>query len=109
MVTNEEYYRITNCVGDIRLPEFTIEEVQEFLIKLGYEIIIHKAEATIHMTSHDNGEVRRTGETFQGLREAIMAIKPGTKLPSRLDCDEAYSLNFLSVFKVEMKKKLLSL
>lgn len=109
MITSNDYYRITNCTGDFRLPTFTIEEVQEFLTRLGYEIIIHKAEATVHIVSHEDMEVRRTGQTIEALREAILAIKPGTKLPTRVDSDDARKMNFLSVFDQEMRKKLLSL
>lgn len=110
MITDKDYYRITNCaaVGGFRLPNFTIEEVQQFLIKLGYKIIIHKAEAKIHITeSNMGGECRRTGETFDAIREAILAVKEDTVLPTRLDSQEAHDLNFLSIFENEMKKKLL--
>ena len=111
MITSEDYYRITNCIdlGEFRLPRFTLIEVQHFLIKLGYEIVIHKAPAKVYLTDQNmGGEVWRTGDTFEENRERILAVKPGTKLPDRVDSQEAIDMDFLSVFKKEMKNKLLN-
>lgn len=109
-VTDREYFRITGCSsGDFTLPKFTIDEVQDFLESLGYRITVYTATARIDEVEHDGGEVRRTGKMWDDEREVILALRDGDILPPRVDSDECSELNFLSVFKREMKKKLLNL
>lgn len=108
MITSKEYYEITNCsdVTGFKIPGFTIEEVQQYLINRGYKIVIHEATATVHEVSMEcGGGVVRTGNTSEEPRKAILAIKEGDTLPVHLS--EANDLNFLSVFYTEIKKQLL--
>ena len=44
MIDAKEYYRITNCTPNLTVPiEYTPEEAQAFLQKLGYKIVVHFA------------------------------------------------------------------
>lgn len=95
ILPESEYFRVTNCIGNFRVPEFTFEEVQIFLIKLGYQIVLKKGTV-------NNGDDYVPGER-------IFAIKPGKALPEFLDTSEADEMDFRKVFAVEMKKKLLEL
>lgn len=114
LITGQEYYDITGCTYGIlgfKFPEFTFEEVQKFLIKLGYNIIIHEAKATVHHVKSEGVEVRRTGEMSEELRKRIIAVKitENTKLPDRVDSQEAIDLDLKVVFEREIKNKLLGL
>ena len=109
MVTDREYYQITNCSGTFMFPNFTVNEAQIFLISLGYKIIVHKAPCKVREVNMDGGEVRPTGRTFEEARERILAVKEGDKLPNRIDSDEAEEMDLHQVFNKELKKKVLGI
>lgn len=106
-ITNDEYWKITNCTSWVYFPSFDIQEVQDFLISIGYDIVVHETLCTVHDVTMDGGEVRRTGGTSQEMRKRILATKPGDSLPDRIDSEEADKLDMLGVFRTEIKKKLL--
>lgn len=111
LITHKDYYRITNCSGDFRIPEFTIEEVQQFLIARGYAVIIHKAMANVEYGhwNHDM-EYEKTGNKEE-IRERILAVRleDENMLPDRVDSPEAVAMDFRNVFNREMKAMLLGL
>lgn len=107
-ITNKEYFEITNCTPDILFPNFDIQEVQDFLIHIGYDILIQEAVATIHEVESDmGGSMERTGRTTQEKRKRILAIKDGDVLPDRIDSEETQALDMRNVFRREVKKKIL--
>jgi hypothetical protein len=109
IVSESDYRKYTNCSGmDEWNVRFGIEEMQEILIAHGYEIIVHTAKAEIHGTSHEGGEVRKTGEKWVENVKRIMAVKEDDKvnLPEWNDSHRAYQLSFDTQFKKLMKRKL---
>ncbi len=92
---------------------FSSDEIQRFLIARGYKMAILRGEATIHLQTHDGGEVRNTGEKFEALRELVIAVKSThlsldrDELPTRVDSEEASEMSLLAVFQREFKNRLL--
>lgn len=108
-LTRQDYNRINGCSGWFNIPHFEFEEVIEFLENLGYKIIVHETNVKIREVTHDGGEVRETGKTWDDKRPGILAIKPNQILPDRLDSEEGKSMGLSVVFNKEIKKKLLSI
>lgn len=107
IVSRKEYFEITGCSGGFKIQDFTVEEVQQYLINLGYKIIIHESMSTVQMVEMDaGGEVNRR-ETTEKLRQVIFAIKENDILPDRVDSEEVKKLDFHTVFNKEIKKQLL--
>lgn len=107
-ISDEEYCRITNCTSSMYMSiDIPIRDVQEYLVRRGYDIIVHKAQATIHEVEMDGGEVNRTGKTWEDQRERILAVKPNTELPKRVDSKEASEMDLRSVFRREFMASLL--
>ena len=109
-ITGSRYYDITHCTWfDIKLPQFDIEEVQDYLIKVGYEIVVHSGLAKVeNVIMEPGGGVDRTGTFVDEIRERVLAVKPGTTLPERVDAKELDAFDILAVFRNEMKNKLLN-
>jgi hypothetical protein len=107
MITHKQYYDITNCVGNFRIPEFTIEEVQIFLTKLGYEVKVYSGLAKVEHVEMGFNEVIHTGKYSDMERQCIVAVKYGDVLPERVD--QCGDFNFITVFNKEIKNKLMNL
>ena len=107
MITGKEYYKITGSSGNIKLPEFTVEEVQEFLTSTGYIIEVHVALAkTINYTYNMAGGTESQYETLEEVSR-ILARMPTQQLPKRNDSQEAKDMDFREVFRRQMKARLL--
>ena len=110
IVTDKEYYIITNCSGGYHRTEFSVEQVQQILIDHGYEIVVHygKTEVEEAFSEPGSGEVRRTGRVYTEDRPRILAVTPEQKknLPEWNSSHAAYLLDFLKVFDDLIKAKL---
>lgn len=104
-MTEQEYCKITSTTGWFHLSYFYFEEVQTFLNGLGYELVVHTGLIKVDFRHQDGDH----SHYEQVLREAVLAVKPGTPLPERLDSDEAHQMRVERVFNTEMKQKLLKL
>ncbi len=113
-MTEEEYNHssLDSRIGGI--SDFTFDEMQRFLNKLGYTLIVHTGQAMIYTKDIDSGgEVRYSekGSLKDGYKR-VLAINGRTKLlslPIRVDSKEARELDALTVFHKEIKKRLLDL
>lgn len=109
MITDKDYFRVTNCVGSgCNLPGFSIEEVQELLNAWGYQVIIHKGLAKCEEVEMGMNEVNRTGKYNDYEREIIIALKnnfPVLDIPKRVD--ECFEYEFKRVFNREIKQRLM--
>lgn len=119
-ITDREYYEITHCStvpNVIAMPGFDLDEIQSFLERCGYKIVVLSAMATVHEVDMDGGEVRRNGRTSEEIRQRILAVKnyiiEDTELfnaiPDRVDSPEADALDFRNVFRRELKQRLLNI
>lgn len=110
IVTEKEYYNMTNCSGGYHRTEFSVEQVQQILIDHGYEIIVHhgKTEVEEAFSEPGTGEVRRTGRVYTEDRPRILAVTPEQKknLPEWNSSHAAYLLDFMKVFDNLIKEKL---
>jgi hypothetical protein len=108
----EEYTEATNCSEAIlgrRLPYISFENVQAFLNKRGYDVIVHRGEyENLKMTESVPGEgtVRIVG-TANVMISVILAVKPNTILPAIVSSEECKNLYIWKVFEEELVKKLL--
>lgn len=110
IVTEKEYYKMTNCSGGYHRTEFSVEQVQQILIDHGYEIIVHYGKTEVEETQSEwgSGEVRRTGRVYIEDRPRILAVTPEQKknLPEWNSSHAAYLLDFFKVFDDLIKAKL---
>lgn len=109
MLTDKEYYQITKCTADFQLGSISLQEVQQFLARKGYSIVVHRAEQNVeHRRS-----VPGTGETeslgyFDTMVEQVLAVKPGSELPNKFTNEYLFENCIDAVFRKEMKKNLLA-
>ncbi len=62
-ISNSDFYKITGCSDDTYALKFNIQEMQQFLIDIGYEIFIYKGTANVYETSSDgDGKVEVVGK-----------------------------------------------
>src|SRR5258706_1849892 len=108
-ITDKEYRDATNCSQDFRIYDFTLTEVQEFLNRKGYDLIIHRTEQNVeHRRS-----VPLTGETeslgyIDTMVQRVLAVKPGTSLPTVFNKENLIELGIRSVFQREISKNILA-
>jgi hypothetical protein len=108
MITEKQYCDITNCTPWFNLESFKLDEVQAFLTKLGYKIVIHEAPWIKEVVEWDAMEpVKKGKEQFFDPR--ILAVKEGESLPERNDSEKAMKMDFRHVFQTELKKRILGL
>jgi hypothetical protein len=110
-LTEEQFRSSNNYNCWLNLDySFYFEEIQEFLNRKGYELIIHTAV-------HENVEHRRSipysGETekvgnFNTERTYTLAIKPGVQPPIRFNVETLNEFSVNSVFQREVRKNLLA-
>ncbi len=109
MITEKQYWEITHCTSDFSIGSFNLQEVQEFLARKGYTIVIHRAEQNVeHKRSvPGTGEVESIGR-FDTMVERILAVKPGSELPTKFTREYLDENGMYSVFRKELKKNLLA-
>lgn len=107
-VTDRQYYDVTNCTPDFRIANFTLDEVQDFLNGLGYDIIEHSAKGMVQdRQSNPGGDVEKIGSPYLANVKDILAIKPGTIIPENLSTPEGIELRIGNVFQRELRKRML--
>ncbi len=110
-ISNSDFYKITGCSDDTYALKFNIQEMQQFLIDIGYEIFIYKGTANVYETSSDgDGKVEVVGKHDEE-RERILAMikKDKAKLISenlKADSKEVMMHDFRRVFEREFKSRL---
>lgn len=108
MITDKDYFRVTNCIGSgCSFPWFSIEEVQELLNLWGYKVIIHKGLAKCEEVEMGMNEVIHTKKYNDYEREIIIAVKVGDKIAPRVD--DNINFEFKTIFYRELKKRLMNL
>ncbi len=111
LITHEQWKTADNYQLWINMSDsFYIEEIQEFLNRKGYELMLHTGV-------HENLEHRRsdpgTGSTehvgnFNTERTYMIAIKPGDTPPARFTEETLKQFGVYSVFQKELRKNLLA-
>ena len=111
-ITSKECDRVTHCTYGclgVNISNIPFDDVQEFLNKRGYDVIIHRGEykdADIQESVWGTGEVRNVGKA-DIMTEVVLAVRPGEELPLVLSTQTAKEMNFMYVFQRELRKKLL--
>lgn len=108
-ITSKQYYEVTNCTPDFGIANFTLDEVQDFLNSLGYDVIIHEGRAKVQQRQSvwGTGEVEKVGQPYIGIVQDILAVKPGEELPTVLDSPEGKGMRINNVFQRELRQRLL--
>lgn len=107
-ITDKQYWEVTHCTPYFGIANFTLDEVQDFLNNLGYDIIEHSSKGMIQLTECDvGGEVNKVGKPYLGDVKSILAIKPKTTIPENMSTPEGIVLRIGSVFQRELKAKIL--
>jgi hypothetical protein len=104
VISEQEYYENTGCHGTSihnAMPSFSIEDIQEFLIKHGYFPFFHEFKSTGRL--YDN-------RTYTEVRKGLFAAKAEVivNLPNVLSEEEADRHDAIKLFKKLIKEKLLS-
>ena len=74
--------------------------------KKGYEVIIHRGEyKDMPFVKYEDSGTNVYGKA-DIMTEVILAVKPGTNLPSVVSSDECKEMYLWSVFERELVKKL---
>lgn len=111
MITHKEYAKATGCsIIPGHMIRFEFEEIRDFLISKGYEVKVYSGLGSIKEKEpwDGSGEVRHTGKVFDDQCTTVIAVKPETELPLRVDDPDLLKHHMLSVFEKELKRKLLS-
>lgn len=109
MITRDEYKEVTDVYPwGFKLPQFSLEEVQEFLQTLGYKIVIHKAPFIKDTYQQVDMEMENTGKR-EFFEPRILALKAWETFPERNDSEDAKSKDFHAVFNKEIKRKILGI
>ncbi len=102
MITTKEYSSLNEYTKfEYKISiylDFTIEEIQEFLIKLGYKIKINLCN---YRYSNHNYEM------VNEIKKCIIAYKEGDIIPEIVEEDN--NVEIKKVFNKEFKNKLLSI
>jgi len=108
-ITTKEHWDATNCTPWFNLHQFELYEVQEFLNRKGYDIIIHRAEARVQPTESVpcTGTVQNVGPEVDMMVSRVLAVKPEVKLPTIFTDDVMEAMGLNAVFQRELKKNLL--
>lgn len=110
-LTFEQYKTANNYIFNLPLYfSFEFEEIQEFLNRKGYNLVLHTAvyENLRHIRSiPGTGEVETIGY-LNTERTHVIAIKPGITLPLRFTKETLEEFDFDLVFKREVRKNLLA-
>lgn len=110
-ITVEQYRATQNYQIWLNIySSFEIDEVQDFLNRKGYELIVHTA---VHESLEHRRSVPGTGETerigyFNTERTYTIAIKPGIQPPARFTEETLKEFGLNSVFQRELRKNLLA-
>lgn len=105
MITRKQYIDTTLCLGDYTL-RFEFDEIQQYLINLGYSILIYEKEGLVNTTKSEDCEVIDMGKQVL-LIKRVIAIKNNEILPEDNGSKEAVAMDIMNVFKREIKNKLL--
>lgn len=108
-LTSEQYRKITNCSTSFHMGlDFTIDEIQTFLRRLGYEIYLHEGWAMVQDYESDGGGgMDKVGDKYKAIRMNIFAVKSVDELGDRLDTEEMYGKVMTSVFRREILNRIL--
>ena len=110
-MTIDEYHKITGNypVLGFSLPAISFDEAQEFLNRLGYEVLQHSAVKSTQMIESVpcEGTVRNVGPKVDMLRDFVVAVKDKNDLPWRFTDENYKDFEFKYVFQKEIKRKLL--
>ncbi|NJO62621.1 MAG: hypothetical protein HC836_31650 [Richelia sp. RM2_1_2] len=111
--TKEEIKLFSNCTyeGNMYI-NFSVEEMQQYLINLGYKIILYSNVASVRDSIHEGGEINYIGNHYDAKFTTLIAIKAEQEaelLTLRLDDEKIRNVNITHVFKEELKKSLLRL
>jgi hypothetical protein len=109
-ITDQQYRDVTNCTTDFSIGDISLTQAQDFLNRKGYDIIIHRAEQKklrVMSSIPGTGEVRQTG-TIDAMVERVLAVKPGTELPTEFTDEVFDKMGLCSVLKREIHKNLLA-
>lgn len=108
-VTKEEWkeYATGSDSSSFHL-DFTVTEMTEFLMKLGYEIHAVDGVVKVRDTESDGGGgLDYRGDPYDKQFRQIIAIKPGDPMPERLDGDYGHQVHIWVAFRREMKAQML--
>lgn len=108
MITEDQYRKITDCSPWFNLYHFTFDEVQEFLNRKGYDILILRGTASvIDKVSDGGGSMDSIGDPYEKEVEDVFALKDNEFPPQRFDSKEANKFKINAVFQKELKLNLL--
>lgn len=89
-------------------PTYTFEDIQRFLISVGYTPLVHEFVRYEDESYYDSNDSRQyTGRKLKLLEEKLIAVKPDTAIPEVWTDDVHKNFEIISVFKRELKKKIL--
>lgn len=102
LIPNEKF---SGCHRDISyaMPIFSFEDIQKFLISLGYIPLVH--EFIWYKDESHYGHY--TGRKLKLLEEKVIAVKPDTIISNVWTEEVQESFEIINVFRRELKKKLL--
>lgn len=109
-ITEAEYRKVSRCSPWFDISHFTFDEVQEFLNRKGYDILILRGTASvIDKVSDGGGGMDSIGDPYEKEVEDIFAVKFEEILfiPQRFDSKLADRFKINNVFQKELKLNLL--
>lgn len=89
-------------------PRFSFEDIQKFLITLGYTPMVYEFICIEDECYYDSNDSRQyTGRKLKLLQEKLIAVKPDVEIPREWSKEVHENFEIISVFKKELKKKIL--
>lgn len=110
MITAKQYREVTRNSSDCSIDHFTWDEIQDYLNRKGYEILIVKGVALVQDSKSEGVSVVPVGDRYDKVVEDVVAWKPigDLVLPKRFDDPSMAQYRVMNVFQRELRKTLLA-
>lgn len=112
MITAKQYWEVTRNSSNCGISSFTWDEIQEYLNRKGYEILIVKGIALVQDSKSEDVSVVPVGDKYDKVVEDVVALLPvdigRNVLPKRFDDPSMAQYRVMNVFQRELRKTLLA-